>query len=360
MRKVIPAILIFCFCSVLNGFTQKQNFQIVFYNVENLFDTLNDPNIDDEEFLPNGKNKWTSERYNSKIRNTSRVLDSISKGRFPDLIGFCEIENSSVLQELASQKGLKEHNYQVLHFDSPDGRGIDVGFLLKTKAAKLIENRYISTELPAFKEFKTRNIQMLLLEVNGRKLAAYVNHWPSKRNNDKAAPQRLEVAKILKRVMDSMAIAYPNIGQIAMGDFNNDCNEEALKDGLMASAPTNTSAPYYDLMIPLSIQGKGSHFYDNKWSFLDHFIVSPNITNGPYFSIAPLGYDVFKPEFVLQQDGKYKGHPFRTYAGNKYLGGYSDHMAITLILNVEAPIVEKALKQPKVKKAKGAVKATKR
>ncbi len=344
MRKVIPAILFFSLCIIIPSLGQRKAFNIVFYNVENLFDTLNDPNIEDEEFLPNGKNKWSSDRYILKLKNTAKVLDSVSKGKFPDLVGFCEIENKAVLADLIKQPGLRDQGYEIYHFDSPDGRGIDVGFILKSKSAKVLENKYISTELPEYKEFKTRNIQMLLLEVNGRKVAAYVNHWPSKRNNDKAAPQRLEVAKILKRVMDSMAIAYPNIGQVAMGDFNNDCNEQALKEGLGAGAPEFEGAAYYDLMIPLSIQGKGSHYFDNKWSFLDHFVVSKNLTAKTGFTIFPLDFDVYKPDFVLQSDGKYKGQPFRTYAGTKYLGGFSDHMAIKLTLHIDAPIEIKPAK----------------
>ncbi len=305
--------------------------RIAFWNVENLFDTINDPRIDDEEFLPNGKMKWTSDRYNTKINNLSKVILAIGDGKGPDILGMSEIENEGVLIDLTTKTSLKSLNYGIVHYDSPDKRGIDVALIYKKDKFKVIESKAVFTKMPV-DSILTRDI-LVVKGVLGKKDTMYilVNHWPSRRGGNEVASEerRMFAAKNLQRIEDSLIKINPSAKIIAIGDFNDEPSNKSilsLKCGPPAFAgPTETC--FVDLMDSLSAVGDGSYHYKKDVNMLDNILINVNfqMKKGIYI----LDGHIFKADFATGEN--YKGDPpgpLHTYAGARYIGGYSDHYPV--------------------------------
>ena len=344
-KKSLTSILNTILLALLLGLTpytasaQSIDYKVVaigFYNLENLFDTENDTTINDEEFLPDGGRGWTPERYAEKQANMAYVISEIGKDKAPQglsVLGVAEIENRRVLEDLVSQASLKDRNYQIIHFDSKDFRGIDVGLLYNPGHFTPTYSNII--DLPIFGEDSipryTRDILYVKGDLDGEEVHFLVNHWPSRRGGaDRTNPHRIRGAKICKAVIDSLSSIDPNAKVVVMGDLNDDPTSESVKSGLMAVGNKDEvkKGRMYNPMEDFYRRGQGSNAYRDNWSLFDQMIFTPGWLDteddGYFFYRA----NIFNKQFLVQRKGQYKGYPFRTFSGSNYQGGYSDHYPV--------------------------------
>lgn len=299
--KISTLFIIIVFSSKV--FSASDSISILFYNVENLFDTEDDTLKNDDEFLPDGKKKWTNTKWNEK---TNKIAKIIAGNNYPEIIGLCEIENKLVLEKLKNHYLFKNKKYSIIHFESPDSRGIDCALLYQHNKLDILSMRANKVNLNGR---KTRDILSATFTHLNDTLALFVNHWPSRYGGKKKSNPKREIAsKVLLFLMDSTATNFPNHKLIAMGDFNDEPKDSSLK---VLSKYNNRSAKL-----------NGTIKYKGKWQVFDQFICSKNFS---------YGLTVYKPTFLLEEDKTYGGEkPFRTYYGPFFNGGFSDHLPIKL------------------------------
>ncbi|MFX0556287.1 endonuclease/exonuclease/phosphatase family protein [Maribacter sp. CXY002] len=341
MYKLLSYILFFF---IYHSYTQTtQEYQvrtIAFYNLENLFDTKNDSLIFDDDRTPEGKDAWTKERYHNKIEHLSNVISQIGTEKSkssPDIIGVCEVENRQVLQDLINHPNLRDKNYGIIHFDSPDERGIDVA-LLYLKSA-FIPVAFNSHRLLLFNDDGKRNYTRDQLIVKGllddEKLYFLINHWPSRSGGElRSRPFRLEAARLNKRIIDSVRRQDYGAKIIVMGDFNDDPIDPSFKKilGVKGKKKKLDSTDLYGPMEEMFKKGMGSLAYRDKWNIFDQMYMSANLVLNSKQTYRFWNANIFTPSYLIDQKGKYKGYPLRTYAGGNYVGGYSDHFPVYLYL----------------------------
>jgi endonuclease/exonuclease/phosphatase family metal-dependent hydrolase len=315
----------------IGGNTSNDGYRVGFYNTENLFDTENDPKINDEEFLPTGVNQWTPVRYQTKLANLSKVLEVIN----PTVMGFCEVENKQVVDDLSSHTALlRKRGYGIVHYNSPDERGIDVALIYKKSDYKVLSSKTLRVVLPPNPEtgkiYPTRDI-LYVEGILGKKdtVSFFVNHWPSRRSGQKESDAaRMTAAKVARKTIDSLLASRPTAKLILMGDLNDEPFNESITQGLRAKASDEplTKGDLVDLMAILQREGKGTHSYKGEWNMLDHLVVSPNFLGkkGLHTDAA----QIFKPDWILFTSPKGEVSPNRTYVGNKWVGGFSDHLPV--------------------------------
>ncbi len=309
---------------------------VVFYNVENLFDTKNDPRTDDEDFTPSGDNRWDEERYHTKLE---RIVDALSEFEKPPLmIGLAEIENRAVLEDLIMEGEFKNTNYAIAHFDSPDRRGIDVALIYDQSAFKLVKSYKMPVKMDDNPNFVTRDILYVEGELSGGiKTHVFVNHWSSRRGGElKTEPRRVEAAKILREKVDEILVADEDANIIILGDFNDHPTDKSLKDALHAKeSGYEGKGDLINLLFDEHINGEGTSVYDNDWAVLDQIIISQAIYDGKSgLSVKGKDAEIIRREELIFKN-RSTGHekPNATYGGRKYYGGYSDHLPVYIILN---------------------------
>lgn len=323
---------------VLASFSPKSSFaqkggngkaiNVVFYNVENLFDTINDPNTMDDDFTPEGKKAWNRERYQTKIENLAHVLSVCSNTETPDLIGLCEVENFDVVQQLVLTGDLKDGQYGVVHQDSPDKRGIDVAFAYRMSVFRYTGHQSISIHYPEEPETTTRDILHVTGMMNGMNTHVLVNHWSSRRGGQEASEfKRLKAASILKNAVDSVLKVDPSALIIAMGDFNDHPDNKSMTE-VMNSDPEG-AGPLRNLAFDFHAKGEGTYNYKGEWGMLDQFLVSKNIMDSGRMNAS---MKIYKDRSILYHDEKKGDIPSKTYGGPNYFGGYSDHLPIVLTI----------------------------
>jgi exonuclease III len=308
--------------------------------VENLFDTIDDPKTFDDSRTAKGKDKWNSKRYKTKLDRLARVISSFGPNDDfigPDLLGLCEIENQAVLRDLIHHPRLLTLQYGIIHGNSPDERGMDVAFLYKRSA--FIPISFREHRLWLFNEKQeaeyTRNQLVVSGQMDGEEYHIIINHWPSRRGGEaRSKPYRLAAAKLTDRILDSLKSQSKDPRIIVMGDFNDNPIDASIKHVLKASGNTDslTSQSLYNPMEKLFRKGIGSLAYRDKWSLFDQIILSGNLTkrsSGRYYFWHA---GVYKPNFLIDSRGRYKGYPFRTYAAGTYQGGFSDHFPVYIWL----------------------------
>ncbi|KAA9345784.1 endonuclease/exonuclease/phosphatase family protein [Adhaeribacter soli] len=308
---------------------------VAFYNLENLFDTEDDPNKDDQEFLPTSDLQWTPERYKKKLANMASVIQNLGDADGPELLGVCEIENRKVLVDLAAQPVLSDRNYEVIHFEGPDERSIDVALLYKADVFKVLEQKAIPVTLPNSKD-KTRDILQVKGILAGDTVTVLVNHWPSKRGGaEESDPKRQAVADLVRRTVDAEMIRNPKAKVLLMGDFNDTPDSKAIAETLNAVNNTQPepARQLYNAFAPFAEQKKGSYNYKGNWDMIDQMMLSKSLLTKKGLHYVPNSATIYQEDRILEQEGKFKGTPFRTYAGKKYLGGYSDHLPIYINLS---------------------------
>lgn len=327
-RSAALAVCFLICVSQLRAADPPASWAVAFYNVENLFDTVDDPAHDDQEYLPASPSRWTQERYEKKLRDLAEVIGQINgKEGFPVLVGLCEIENRKVVEDLARQKALKKAGYKVAHRESIDERGIDVALLYDPKRFRVLSEHSIRVKLTGESDSTTRDI-FWVKGVLGKQDTAYffVNHWPSRRNSESA---RLQVAASVRRTVDSLFHRNPEALLMLMGDFN-DTPTDASVRRLVGPSEGHPNV-LFNAMADLAKPNSGTHCYRGEWTLLDQFLLSPAwLTARAPWLYVPESAAIFAPAWLQQQEEKYLGWPHRTYVGPKYLGGYSDHFPVRL------------------------------
>lgn len=312
----------------------KDGIRIMFYNLENLFDPENDSLKNDEAFTPDGDHHWTMPRYREKLNKTYKVMAAVGGWEPPALVGFCEAENRKVVYELVSTTPLARYNYQVMHEESGDARGIDVALVYRPDKFKPFAHQALRLSFNGETTSSTRDILLVGGTVyGGDTLFVLVNHWPSKFGGAKETEPRRRVAALKCRtVCDSLMRQYPNAGIVLMGDFNDEPHEPSLTEGLQALpyADTASYAGLYNLMLRFT--DGGTHKFQKTWSIIDQFIVNGRLLDGgKRLHVRPADARIFGADFLLEPDEAHLGtKPNRTYVGMKYQGGFSDHLPIYL------------------------------
>ncbi len=308
----------------------------MFYNVENLFDTFDEPGKIDEEFLPDEMRHWTPYRYNQKLTRISQVIMAAGKGNLPVVTGLCEIENRLVLEELLSHTPLGKMGYKIIHKESPDRRGIDVGMLYRVDIFKPLMYNAIPVVKPSDTTFHTRDILHVKGIIKTDTLNIFVNHWPSKYGGvAETIPLRALAAQTLKNYTDSLMQNNTNCKIIIMGDFNDSPFDVSLANVLGALSPELPikNISLYNLALEEAKKGTGTNKYQGKWEMIDQVIVNGTLLKSKGLHVINQGFRVFSPAFLLEKDQTYTGQkPFRTYIGFKYNNGFSDHLPVLLEL----------------------------
>ena len=312
----------------------------MFYNVENLFDTFDDSLKNDEEFLPEGDRFWSNRKYYTKLNQIYKVIIAIGEWNPPAIIGLCEIENRKVIEDLVNNTPLVKFEYQIVHKESPDHRGIDVGLLYRKELFQPLYYEAIPINFPDKPESKTRDILFVKgITNNSDTLNVFINHWPSRWGGQlESEDRRLFVASVLKAKVDSVFKLNPQSNIIITGDFNDYPDNKSLNKVLNASQEYNqiTDNQLYNLSSHLyKTKNIGSYKYQGEWGVLDQFIVSGHLLNTENKVFTSLNdIHIFNADFLLEPDDGFFGYkPNRTFIGYKYNGGFSDHLPTYLILN---------------------------
>ncbi len=316
----------------------KDSFRLAFYNVENLFDTIDSPNTLDSEYMPNSSLKWNTQRYFAKQKNIARVVEAMN---FPTIMGMGEVENRRVLEDLIVQPALASKNYGIAHFESPDERGIDVAMIYRKSDFEVKKQKTHAIKFPNSDD-KTRDI----LEVSGVlrggiDVTVFVNHFPSRRGGaDESEPNRVYVASVLRKAVDSLFQKNPNARIVIMGDFNDEPNNISLNKTLGAAewqremAKELPSNALYNLGAAIKRRGEGTEYYKG-WDVLDQIIVSGSLLDGRSKVTTRDEETVFSPDLVIFKDKAGNRLPNRTYTGPIYRGGFSDHFPVFINIYVK-------------------------
>ena len=314
---------------------------IAFYNLENLFDTIDTPGVLDEEFTPDGPNKWSDKRYLEKIDNMAMAISRIGEddgwSGGPAVIGVSEIENRSVLEDLAAHPLLKESNYQIVHYDSPDRRGVDVALMYRPQFFRVTASASPSLDLKDAdgNPIYTRDQLVVSGIFDGEPMHFIVNHWPSRSGGELASrPRRNAAAALTRRLVDSLMQIDSEAKVFVMGDLNDDPTNESLRKYLRASGNEDKlkDGELYNTMFPLFRKGVGSLYYRDGVNLFDQIIITPALLGKDYSSYKFLLARVFNASFLLQKDGQYKGYPLRSFVGTVWQGGFSDHFPVYVII----------------------------
>lgn len=304
---------------------------IAFYNVENLFDTEDDLHTHDKDFLPTSEKRWTPKRYKNKLRKLGQVIAQIgSKGSDfpPAIVGLAEVENKKVVQDLIDSKYLEKHDYNLVHYDSADERGIDVALIYNTKDFEVKHSETFSVyfEKEEGVQDYTRDILLVSGILNGEEIHIIVNHWSSRREGAKETEhKRITAAEKVNEVIANLNMTYNNPKVIVMGDFNDTPQSNSL---ISIEEKSNLYNPFKTI----STRDKGSLNHRFSWHVFDQILISSNFFDATSTKFNFNEADIYNPDFIKEYKGKYKGQPFRTYVGKKHKGGYSDHFPVYIEL----------------------------
>lgn len=331
--------------SISSASAQSKRYTALFYNVENLFDTIQDPTIYDTEFIPSGSKEWNSHKYNKKLENLERLFYSIAQENraYPTVMGVSEVENRNVLEDIASMPKLLPANYQICHYDGPDARGVDVAFFYRPDQFEYEGSESIKAEIPGAREgFRTRDILTMWGKIDGEDFFFVVSHWPSRRGGqNSSAFLREGVAAQIKSICDSVRQENPAMKCVVMGDFNDDPGDKSVSEDLGAKLKKDKleKGDFFNPFWQMHKDGYGTLVYNDIWNLFDNIVVSDNVANAPEGTLElwkPKKGDyygfIYKAEFLFQKEGQYKGYPLRTYVGNNFQGGWSDHLPVYIFL----------------------------
>ncbi|MFI8378395.1 endonuclease/exonuclease/phosphatase family protein [Leeuwenhoekiella sp. NPDC079379] len=347
MLKIrLKAIIVVVYLYSASIYAQtERDFQLVtlaFYNLENLFDTENDPITFDDDRTPEGKDRWTLAIYRDKLAKMAEVIIQIGPDNSkmpPVLLGVSEIENRKVLEDLVSQSSLLPWDYGIVHYDSPDRRGIDTGLLYQKKYFQLISSS--AHELLLYdpennnKRIYTRDQLLVTGLLAGEKVHIIVNHWPSRSGGEARSQPRREAAAFLnKKIIDSIHAKEPYAKIITMGDLNDDPKNNSVKSILGAKGKFRKLAinELYNPMESFAKKGLGTLAYRDGWNLFDQIIISAALLSKDYKTFQFYKAGIFNKRFLQTPSGPYKGYPFRSFANGSYTGGYSDHFPVYVSL----------------------------
>lgn len=343
---ILLILLILSFTEVVS----QDNFRVMFYNVENLYDTYDNPLKDDDDFTPDGFMHWTPWKYWTKLRNITSVITAVGGMHSPALVGLCEVENDSVISDLVNRSPLRAQGYDYIITNSPDIRGINVALLYQRHQFKLLESDEYEISFSEKKRKPTRNILHATgLIINGDTLDVFICHFPSRSGGQMETEQaRIESSEVLRNRVDSLLTKREIANIIIMGDFNDNLNNISLSETLKAYkvdnfsngelSNNNSDILLFNLFNSDTFDKEsGSYKYQGKWEIIDHIIVSGNLLNEENsIYIKNNQAFIFKDDFLLEADNSYYGKkPFRTNLGPRYNGGFSDHLPIYMDLIIK-------------------------
>ena len=323
-------MVLIIFVSNPSIYSQEINgLQVSFWNVENLFDLDDDPNKNDEEFSIGGRKNVTREIYDLKLKNCAEVLQDLNA----DILGICEVENRFMLEEL--NRAYLDRDYSIVHYDSPDSRGIDCALLYDPKIFKLLESKPIGNILPG--NLPTRDIIHAKGTYKDQLLHIFVNHWPSNYGGrEKAIPKRAATSNLLENVLLNILLDDSDANIILIGDFNEEPTDSNIIELIDMKNGNRYANPFINLMDPLVGKEKvGTYVYRGKDNLIDQIIISSGLANKGLLKVIPGSLKILDLPKYRQQEGKYAHYPFRFWAGNRLLGGYSDHLAISCTLFID-------------------------
>lgn len=342
MKKLFLSFVMLVFAAMPSALAQKgyAKLTVAFYNLENLFDTEDGPN-NDAEYLPDGANHWTLEKYQNKLHNMAKVISQIG-GNGPAVIGVAEVENRKVLEDLVKEPALQKLGYSIVHYDSPDFRGIDCALLYRPGIFQLTASSAHPVIIPGEPRIKTRDVVVASGYIDNEPFSFLVGHWPSRAGGEAVSlNRRMAAAKTMRAQADSILKVQPNAKIIMMGDFNDDPTSPSVEKGLrLNDNPKNLkSDEFYTPMKKLYLDGIGTLAYRDVWNLFDIMVVNGNLMGKDLDSFKiyqdpKTGYYayVFNKPFLRQQSGRYKGYPHRTMVGGEYQNGYSDHFPVYMYL----------------------------
>ncbi len=298
-----------------NSFSQEES-SIAFYNVENLFDTIDDPHKNDNEFLPQGKREWNSQKYFEKIAHINKVIEKMNS---PLIIGLCEIENKAVVRDII-KGGTLDGKYGIIHYESLDRRGIDNAIMYDSSVLTVVSSGIIRFDMPA-PSTPSRDIVWAKFKKGNTEFITMVNHWPSRWGGQlKSEPKRLVAAYAAKEFTDSVLTSDPKMNIVFMGDLNDYPDNRA---------PQIISKELSPMITQKSGEFSGTHNYRGEWDVLDHIMITSSFTKKRDIYVKKKSGQICSFDFLMTT---YKGNivPFRTYGGGKYLAGYSDHLPVSV------------------------------
>ena len=326
----------------VNAKKQPAIYGIGFYNLENLFDTCHDEGKRDNDFMPDGSYQWTATRYAHKLANMSKVLADMGTDLLPEVgcavIGLAEVENDRVLTDLVAQQPLRSRNYQYVHIEGPDKRGIDCALLYNPKLFKVQRATLLpyKPEWPKDSAFKTRGFLTVEGVLAKQPVTIIVCHWPSRFSD---SPYRERAALQVKEIKDSLLACHPKTKVMIMGDMNDDPTNKSMLEVLRAlpnMQDVNDGDMYNPWYNTLTKEGVGTLSYKGAWNLFDQIVLSPNMLNHKdkkrQKGLTFMKNQIFRRDYLLNGEGKYEGTPMRTFAGGKWLDGYSDHLPVVVYL----------------------------
>jgi predicted extracellular nuclease len=340
LKRLALPVLLMLITPCFHAIAQEKPFVIMTYNVENLFDTIDTPGIDDVEFTPASKKQWNTEKYNKKLVDLSKVIAAVGKENLPDIIGLAEIENRKVLEDLINTPALKPGGYGIAHEESPDARGIDVALLYRKDRFKYEGQLKIPVVFPFDSTEKTRDILYVYGKApDGMDMHFFVNHWSSRNGGERETERkRMYCAVSLRRNLDLLLSRDANARIVIMGDFNDEPTNRSIMTVLQASDKRKNISvgEFYNLMYDMhNLTADGSYFYKGNWNMLDNMIVSQtllNVTTG--YGCKYDSGKILKEEWMMYKAKNGEVSPNRTYGGDNYYGGISDHLPVYLILEM--------------------------
>lgn len=323
---------------------EKKNYYlsaIGFWNVENLYDTLNDQWKNDEDFTPSGVNAWTGERYRTKISHLAEVISKMATDVTPDglaIVGLCEVENKRVVNDLINSPLLKKRNYQFIHIEGPDARGVDPSFIYNPAYFKPEKATSYQVTLVTNPTHRTRDILVVAGSFLGEPLAILVNHWPSRRGSEMLSrPNRNAAAKLARHIADSITKVNSNTKIVIMGDLNDDPINECVKKnmGTYSDIHSANDTAYFNPMEKLYNTGIGTLAWRDSWNLFDQMLLNDTWLPKKYIGWEYYTVRIFNKPYLKSDFGNFKGYPFRTYSGSVYTGGYSDHFPVYIVIAKE-------------------------
>ncbi len=338
MKKTVFVTLILL-AGIVAGFAAKP-YKVLFYNVENLFDTINDPSVNDEEFTPHSAKKWNSSKYYKKLGNIERVIFDVAAidKDYPAVIGVCEVENRNVLEDIVAMPKIAPASYRIVHYDSPERRGVDVALLYRPDQFELEGSEAVRTIIPSIPDFKTRDILTAWGKIEGEPFFFMVVHWSS-RSGGQAKSEFLRVASAtqMRGIADSVLRANPATKIVMMGDFNDDPTDKSMIEALQAQGDIDEleQGDLFNPFFEIHRAGYGTLAYRDKWNLFDNIVVSENLATGSTGELELQKADkskfygsIFKRRYMILDEGSFRGYPKRTFVGNNFQGGFSDHLPV--------------------------------
>jgi len=341
MRAVAVFLLVLFTCHSLHA--QQQQYKsavIAFYNLENFFDTVDNPLINDDDFTPKGEKNYNSTIYWSKVQHLATVISQMGTDINPDgpaILGVAEIENDTVLNDLIKNPLISSRNYKYVHYDSRDIRGVDVALFYNPKYFTVVDSRKLLVHLPegAKENIFTRDVLWVKGKLDGETVHVFVNHWPSRLGGEeRSAPGRAAAAQVDKDFIDSLQKEDPSAKVIVMGDLNDDPVSPSITEVLRAKGKINQVQPggLFNPWVEMYKKGYGTLAYQDAWGLFDQVMIGY-----PWLSKDQKGFfyyqqHIFNKQFMIENVGKYRGYPMRTWDGNTYRGGYSDHFPTYIVV----------------------------